>query len=82
MRDLRMGVAARVNARDARHGPPCQSHDSLRAIPPCVLVESMHAYLTSHIADCAAFAAGAAVAATVLNNNANNHNRNRGRAGV
>ncbi|GLQ93567.1 hypothetical protein [Dyella acidisoli] len=42
----------------------------------------MHTYLASHLTQLAAFADGAAVAATSLNNNANNNNRNSGRAGV
>jgi hypothetical protein len=42
----------------------------------------MHTCLANHLASKAAFAACGVVAATVLNNNANTNNRNRGRAGV
>ena len=42
----------------------------------------MHPMLASHLTQFAAFADGAFVAATTLNNNANNNTCNRGWAGV
>jgi hypothetical protein len=42
----------------------------------------MHTRPASRFANNVAFATRVAVAATVLNNNANNNNRHRGRAGV
>jgi len=42
----------------------------------------MQTFLASHLIQLAAFADGAVVAATSLNNNANNNTCNRGWAGV
>ena len=44
--------------------------------------QAMNAFVASHLVNIAALAAGADVAAAVLNNNANNNTRNHGWAGV